>query len=176
MGRTSDLSPAERRDIVLMMLRREEPITTLSRRYGVSENTLHRWRDDFFNGGGHVPFGGHKGYALMLAAEFLGRILTGADAYVQPGRAGPVLRHQGVTMIAFGADLFQPFAEYASCADQMERRVRAVPPAPGFKEVLVPGDPEVRTRASRTRDGIPIEDDVWQSIVETAASLGIDDL
>ena len=51
MGRTSDLSPAERRDIVLMMLRREEPITTLSRRYGVSENTLHRWRDDFFNGG-----------------------------------------------------------------------------------------------------------------------------
>jgi len=32
MGRKSELSPAERRDIVLMMLRREEPITTLARR------------------------------------------------------------------------------------------------------------------------------------------------
>ena len=129
--------------------------------------------NNFFDGGGHVPFGGHKGYALMMAAEFLGRIFTGADAFVEANRAGPILRHQGVTMIVFKADLFQPLAEYASRADEMERRVRAVPPAPRFKEVLVPGDPEVRTRAIRQRDGIPIPDDTWQSITEVAASFGV---
>ena len=53
-------------------------------------------------------------------------------------------------------------------------RVRAIPPAPGFDEVLMPGDPEVRTRAIRQRDGIPIAEDIWQSVTETATSLECD--
>ena len=55
----------------------------------------------------------------------------------------------------------------------MGRRVRAIPPAPGFDEVLMPGDPEVRTRAIRQREGIPIAEDVWQSVIETATGLGV---
>ena len=51
MGTKSELSAEQRRDIVLMMLRKEEPITTLARRYGVSETTLHRWREDFLTAG-----------------------------------------------------------------------------------------------------------------------------
>ena len=51
--------------------------------------------NDFFSGGAAVPFGGHKGYALMMAAEFLGRIFSGSDAYAEPNRAGPIMRHQG---------------------------------------------------------------------------------
>jgi len=130
--------------------------------------------NDFFDGGGALPFGSHKGYAFMMATEFLGRIFTGADDYADPRRAGPIMRHQGVTMIAFRADQFQPFEDYASRADEMLGRVRAIPPAPGFGEVLAPGDPEARTRAIRQRDGIPIADDVWQSITDVAASLNIE--
>ena len=129
--------------------------------------------NDFFEGGGHLPFGAHKGYTLMMAAEFLGRIFTGSDAYVEAGRAGPIMRHQGVTMIAIKADLFQPFADFAKRADELERRVRAIPPAPGFKEVLAPGDLEAGTREIRRRDGIPITDDVWQSIVDAAALVDV---
>ena len=51
MGTKSELPPAQRREVVLMMLRREEPIAVLARRYGVSETTLHHWRDDFLQGG-----------------------------------------------------------------------------------------------------------------------------
>jgi transposase-like protein len=51
MGAKSELSPAQRREVVLMMLRREEPIAVLARRYGVSETTLHHWREDFLQGG-----------------------------------------------------------------------------------------------------------------------------
>ncbi len=129
--------------------------------------------NDFFDGGAYVPFGGHKGSALTMAVEFLGRIFTGADAFAEVGRGG-LLARQGVTMIVFKADLFQPFAEYASRADEMGQRVRAVPPAPGFDEVLMPGDPEVRTRADRQRDGIPIADDIWQPIAEVATALGVE--
>jgi len=47
MGRRSQLSVSQRVEVVLMVLRKEEPISVLARRYGVSETTLHRWRDDF---------------------------------------------------------------------------------------------------------------------------------
>ena len=109
----------------------------------------------------------------MMAVEFLGRIFTGSDNYVEAERAGPIMRHQGVTMIAFKADLFRLFAEYAGQAEEMQRRVRAIPPAPGFKEVLAPGDMEHRTRVARRRDGIPIAGDVWQSVLQTADLLGV---
>ena len=55
----------------------------------------------------------------------------------------------------------------------MAQRTRAVPSAPGFKEVLLPGAPEDRVQETRQRDGIPIADDIWESIVDTAASVGI---
>ena len=129
---------------------------------------------DFYDGGGHLPFGGHKGYAVMMAAEFLGRIFTGSDAFADPRRGGPTMRRQGVTLIVFRADLFLALDDYASRADELERKTREIPPAPGFTEVLVPGDPERRTRATRERDGIPIEEDVWHSIVECASSLGVE--
>ena len=128
---------------------------------------------DFFDGGGHLPFGGHKGYTLMMTTEFLGRIFTGSDSYVHAQRAGAIMRHQGVTMIAFKADLFQPFADYAARADEMEQRVRAIPPAPGFDEVLAPGDMEARNREQRRRDGIPIADDIWENFTKAAASVGV---
>jgi transposase len=51
MGKKSALEGSERRDVVLMLLRREEPAAVLARRYGISEQTLYRWRDEFLAGG-----------------------------------------------------------------------------------------------------------------------------
>ena len=51
MSKPSDLSTSERREIVLIMLRREEPITQLARRLGIADSTLYRWRDDFLAAG-----------------------------------------------------------------------------------------------------------------------------
>jgi LDH2 family malate/lactate/ureidoglycolate dehydrogenase len=124
-------------------------------------------------GGGMLPFGGHKGYAIMLADELMGRVLSGSDAHAEAHRGGPITRHQGVTMIVLKADLFQPLAEFTRRADELGRRIRAVPPAAGFDEVLVPGDPEKRSRAERRRDGIPIPEEVWRSLTDLAADLDV---
>ena len=123
--------------------------------------------------GGMVAFGGHKGYAFMLANEFLGRVLSGADDYVEGERGGPLMRHQGVTMIVLRADLFQPMAEFTRRSDELKRQVNAAPPAAGVDEVLVPGDLEARSREKRRRDGIPIPDEVWKSLVDVAADLNV---
>jgi uncharacterized oxidoreductase len=42
-------------------------------------------------------------------------------------------------------------------------------------EVLIPGEPEQRTRAQRLRDGIPLPDDTWASIIAAARQVGVDE-
>ena len=51
MGRRSDSTVPQRRKVVMMLLGRKEAEAKLARRFGVSEHTLHRWRDDFLAGG-----------------------------------------------------------------------------------------------------------------------------
>ena len=121
-----------------------------------------------------LPFGGHKGSALMLACEVLGRLLSGSDAHAEAVRGGDAMRYQGVTFMLFRADLFQPIADFTGSMTAFQDEVRAIPPADGFDEVVVPGDLEARARADRRANGIPLLDDVWESLVETAASLDVD--
>ena len=124
--------------------------------------------------GGLMPFGGHKGYAIMLANEFLGRVFAGADAFSEEDRGGAGMRHQGVTMIVLKADLFQSMVQFGRGSDSLQRRIRAVPPGKGFESVMVPGDLENRARVIRRRDGIPVPDDMWSSLVKLGSMLGVE--
>ncbi|MHC4503759.1 MAG: helix-turn-helix domain-containing protein [Planctomycetota bacterium] len=51
MGKRSGLGVPERREAVLSLIRRDEAAAVIARRFGVSEQTLYRWRDDFLAGG-----------------------------------------------------------------------------------------------------------------------------
>jgi uncharacterized oxidoreductase len=126
-----------------------------------------------FEGGALLPFGGHKGYALALAIEFLGRVLAGGEAYAEGERGGRYYRSSGTLFIAIDPATFRPLADYGAAADDLVRRVKAIPPAEGFREVLVPGEPERRTRAARLAGGIPIPDSTWAAIVTTAERLKV---
>ena len=48
----------------------------------------------------------------------------------------------------------------------------AKPTEPGG-EVLLPGDVERRNRAARLVEGVPLTDDVWSALVETARAVGV---
>ena len=63
-------------------------------------------------------------------------------------------------------------ADCTNQADDLERRLRSVPSALGFKEVLVPSDLEHRSRTTRV-DGILVPDDVWKMLTELATDLGL---
>ena len=51
MGKKSSLTPEQRTQLVLRLLSKEEPATQISRRAGISEQTLYRWREEFLQGG-----------------------------------------------------------------------------------------------------------------------------
>ena len=60
MGKHSKLPVTERRAAVLSLLRREESAAAIARRYGISEPTLNRWRDDFLAAGEAALAGGTR--------------------------------------------------------------------------------------------------------------------
>ncbi|MEO5329271.1 MAG: transposase [Magnetococcus sp. THC-1_WYH] len=61
MAKASDLTPEQRVEVVLSLLRRDEPASILARRYGISTNTLSQWREEFLAGGANnLASGNHQ--------------------------------------------------------------------------------------------------------------------
>jgi len=112
------------------------------------------------------PRFGHKGYGLAMMMDILGGILGGDDSTVDH------VRSNGLSLIVInpdffcGMDLFRELVD-RFCAYQMSSR-----PARGFKEVVVPGTYDFRLREKRLAEGIPIDDRIWQQIVDAADSVG----
>jgi LDH2 family malate/lactate/ureidoglycolate dehydrogenase len=130
--------------------------------------------EEFFRNGAHLPFGGHKGYAISVAAEWLGRMLTGSDRFVEPGRGTVFMAHQGVLFMVMRADAFAPRDHVDKVADEMYERIAVVPPAPGFDRVLLPGQLEEEARRRSAVTGVPVEAEVWSELLHLAGA-GQDD-
>ena len=140
--------------------------------------------EDFYNGGALLPVGGdvagHKGYGLSMASALIaGLAMVDDDRPVMPvPSAHPDAGMQrgalaGVFVIAMDPAAFGDSKEYRRLTGETLAAVKATPPAPGTDEVLVPGEPEIRSRAAREREGIPIPDPIWQDLSTLAARFGI---
>lgn len=125
---------------------------------------------DVYDDGMLLPAAGHKGYGLALLTDYLGGILTGSGG---PGIPGSVLGN-GVLFVLLNISFFRPMDEFFSDGERIASRIKATRPAPGFDEVLIPGEPEARSAESRQMDGIPLDDTTWREIVDAAEKLGVD--
>lgn len=121
--------------------------------------------------GAILPFGGesgHKGFALSMAVELLSGTLTAA------GNVGDREGHvgNGVFCLLMNVEAFRPFEEFVVAAKRLGQRVKDCPPLEGFAEVLLPGEPEARTRRERSLSGIPLDEATWAQLVAEAKTLG----
>ncbi len=57
--------------------------------------------------------------------------------------------------------------------ESVAKRLKSQPPAEGFDEVLLPGEPESRSRAERMEKGIPLPDATWDAITTVARDLHV---
>lgn len=123
--------------------------------------------EDFYRGGMLLPFGGHKGFGLAMVVELLSVALTGADATAdEKGRAN------GAIFLAIDPAAVRPLDQFRAAAERLNTRVTNVPPAPGFDGVMIPGQPESRSREARRREGISIAESTWEAIQATAQQVG----
>lgn len=63
MAKRTELDVSQRTEVVMSLIRREEPAARLARRYGISEPTLYRYRDQFLAGGQAALASGRRGKA-----------------------------------------------------------------------------------------------------------------
>jgi uncharacterized oxidoreductase len=124
-------------------------------------------------------FGEHKGSGLALMCELLGGSLTGMQATGPiSGKAGDG-KHgfRGNGMLSFYVDpkVVDPDAMFSADVARYIAYFKSAKPAAPGGEVLIPGEPEQRTRAERSRNGVPLPDDTWASILATAREVGVDE-
>ena len=126
---------------------------------------------DYYGGGAALPLGGQVGYkgtGLAMVVDITAGLLSGRGA----AHLGD--RGQGVFQMAFRIGAFRDVDKFKEEMDALIRRVRSSKPAPGFTEVLVPGDIERRTKVARLRKGIDIPQTTWNEIAETAKRVRVD--
>jgi LDH2 family malate/lactate/ureidoglycolate dehydrogenase len=125
---------------------------------------------DLYDGGMLLPMGAYKGYALGLLVDILGGVLSGHGA-----TSSERYDHgNGVMLMALDIAFFCPLEQFEREVESLLDRAKAVPAAPGFSEVLVPGEPEFRSKEARLQAGIPVPERVWQSILAEAERVSVD--
>ena len=124
---------------------------------------------DFYAGGALLPFGSYKGYGLSVMIELVGGALSGLG----PSMAAKFQGGNGTMLMALNIARFVPPEQFASEANELYDSLKTTPTIEGFSEVLVPGEPEMRSRRQRTAAGIPMPEQTWQSIQALALELNV---
>jgi L-2-hydroxycarboxylate dehydrogenase (NAD+) len=124
-----------------------------------------------------LPFGGAKGAALAMLMDLLAGVLTGANYggdvkslyfdHTEPQNVGHLF-------FVIKPDLFISKEEFENRMDTFVSRVKSLPKAKGFDEILMPGEPEERKTRERLESGIPLTLKVRDSLIEEAKRLGLD--
>jgi len=116
-----------------------------------------------------LPVGGYKGFGLSLVVDVLGGALTGAGCSSTEFQRG-----NGVIMYAIKIESFTPATTFKERVDNLIRSIKSTPTAPGYSEILVPGEPEFRTMEERSKKGIEVDDMTWQALRSLGKELGLD--
>ncbi|MDB5842818.1 MAG: malate/lactate/ureidoglycolate dehydrogenase [Polaromonas sp.] len=121
--------------------------------------------------GALMPFGEHKGYGLAVACELLGGALTGGGTWHSPSVQGRAIINSMLTILIDPAKLGTQAAFDAEALAFVDW-LRQSPPADGFDQVQIAGEPERALRLKRERDGIEIDHQTWQEIALAAGKVG----
>ncbi len=116
-----------------------------------------------------IPFGGHKGYGLAFVIDILSGAFSPAGCTMEDS---PVTGN-AVFVQAIDVAAFQPLEDFKKEVGRFIDYVKSSKPAPGFDEVLVPGERSWQTRLERMATGIPVEEATWERICEVAQKLGV---
>lgn len=125
--------------------------------------------------GALLPFAGHKGYGIALLIEMLAAVVTGAGvrwdvrSWMDSDPSQPT-RH-GAAFLAIDVAAWEPPDAFRMRVDNLIRAIRAEPKAKGSERICVPGEIEWAARRQALAHGIPLPDDVRNSLRELSGDL-----
>jgi uncharacterized oxidoreductase len=119
-----------------------------------------------------LPFGGHKGSGVALITEILGGLLSGnglAKNWWNKGGHGI----NGVFLQAIAVEEFQPLDEFLDRVDELIAFIKSRKTAPGFKEILLPGEQGRRNEERQMKDGVEIDETTWKELSDLANEINV---
>ncbi len=123
--------------------------------------------------GAILPMGGvvaYKGYGLSFVVELLGGALSG-----QGCAAGETkMVSNGVLFTAYNIEHFTDLDSFHKEIEDLIAHVKSSRVAPGFSEILAPGEPEFRSAERKSIEGIAIDETTWEAICDEARAVGLD--
>ena len=121
------------------------------------------------------PLGGYKGSGLAVMVEILCAVLSGGAMSTELGGIRIRGRSMRVSQTFIGIDVarFLPLEEFNARMEKLVETIKSTPPASGYEEVLVAGEPEWRMERERRAAGIPIEPGTWKLLTDAAGRLGV---
>lgn len=117
------------------------------------------------------PAGGPKGSGLALIFQCLTSLMANNPLIVPVLRGGQNTGNQNSIVAAIDVSFFIDPDEYKNHADTLIDELKQLPRADGFDEILMPGEPENKTLAERTANGIPIPPGTADKLREAAKRL-----
>jgi hydroxycarboxylate dehydrogenase B len=120
-----------------------------------------------------LPFGGYKGSGVALVTEILGGLVSGnglAKNWWDKGGHGI----NGVFLQAIAVEEFQPLDEFLDRVDELITFIKSRKTAPGFKEILLPGEQGRKNEERQMKEGVEIDAETWTELRDLATELGVD--
>ena len=125
---------------------------------------------EHYKGGALLTIGAYKGYGLSLLMDLLGGVLAGRGTPATPG----LVSGNGVIFLFLDIEEFRGIDDFNDDASAFLEMVKKAPTAPGFDEILLPGEPEHRSTETRMRDGIPLDEATWSDLVGAGRDWGVE--
>ena len=121
--------------------------------------------------GAILTIGEHKGYVLSVLVEALAGALTGGGSS-HPGNPTAERVCNGMLSICIDPDTVAGDA-FRADIERLIAWVKDSPRAEGVAEILMPGEPEEKTRAERLANGIPLDEATLRQLAGAARRVGL---
>jgi uncharacterized oxidoreductase len=119
-----------------------------------------------------LPVGGpvgYKGYGLAMMID----AIAGGLSWAGCSSAAPTRGGSGYIALAIKIDSFIDPDEFKHEARILVDWVKSSPTMPGFKQIYVPGEIEDEMMQQRSTDGLFIEDETWDALLQNANNLHV---
>ncbi len=122
------------------------------------------------------PVGGHKGVGMGMAVGMLSTLLSGAGYGTRLGNMidGPIPGRDGHFCCVVDPRFFVDDSTLRSEVDDILAEIRQSRCAPGAKRLLTPGELEDEFAVNFRRDGIPLNRETVDGILQTARNVSVD--
>lgn len=121
-----------------------------------------------------LPIAAHKGYGLAVMVDVLSAVLAGAAFGPEIGLVSKLEpENTGFCLILIDPSKFMPIGEFKKSADEYVRVMKHSRPAPGVKEIFLPGEIEYKKFREACKTGFEVSGALGEELCALASGLGL---